>query len=544
MSDRVSNTTVNLQVNGQQAEETLQNLRKRASDLQAEIAKVAAAGDKVQFKKLKREFNDVNRQIKQIESSTQQAENVLRRLDKATPQELQKALGTLTKQLNYIERGSVAWDKQTQKIRAVKDELARVNQELARSTTFVERFNNAFQKWQTIGAGVIGAVTGLTLAGRKAVNNFAEMDEQMANARKYTGMTVKQVEQLNETFQKISTRTPRTQLNELAQEAGRLGKTTMEDVQGYVEAADIINVALVDLGEGATQVIAKLANIFGVEEALGTRDAMLAVGSAVNVLSQNCTADKKYLVEFAQRMVGIGSVSKMTIPEILAFGATLDANGQKCEMSASNLGKLIMKLYQQPAEMARQVGLDVTEFTETIQRSTNEGLLMFLQRIKEIGSKDALSTLAPLFKELGVDGVRMSQVLATLADKLDMVRWEQEEANKAFTEATSATNEYNIFNNTAQAGIDKTRKRFQELTIQLGEKLLPVMRHVLTTSSLTMRGLNMLVDFVIKYWRELVSLTAVVTAYYIAVNVAIIKEKAHDAHVTLPSRRQRYMCIV
>ena len=88
MSDYTSNTTVNLQVNGQQAAETLANLRKRAGDLQNEIAKVAAAGDKVQLKKLRREFNDVNRQIKQIESSTMQAENVLRRLDRATPSEL------------------------------------------------------------------------------------------------------------------------------------------------------------------------------------------------------------------------------------------------------------------------------------------------------------------------------------------------------------------------------------------------------------------------------------------------------------------------
>lgn len=538
MSDRITNTTVNLQVNGHQAQETLENLRKRAVDLQAAIAKAAAEGDKATLKKLRKEMNDVNRQIKQIESSTQQADNVLRRLDRATPQELQKALQTLTKQLNYIERGSVAWDKQTEKIRLLKQEIAKVNTEMARSQSLVERFNTAFQKWQTIGAGAIAAVTGLTLAGRKAVNNYAEMDEQLANTRKYTGMTVEQVNQLNEAFKKMDTRTARTQLNMLAQEAGRLGKTSLEDVKGYVEAADIINVALVDLGAGATQTIAKLSSIFKVDEVLGTRDAMLSVGSAVNVLSQNCTADKKYLVEFAQRMAGIGSVSKMTIPEILAFGATLDANGQKCEMSASSLGKLIMKLYQEPAEMARQVGLDVQKFTETMQRSTNEGVLMFMQRIKEMGSKDGLAVLAPMFKELGVDGVRMSQVMATLADKLDMVRWEQEEANKAFREASSATNEYNIFNNTAQAGIEKAKKRFAELTIELGEKLLPVMRHVLTGSSMTMRALNILVDFIIKYRKELLLVITAIAGYTLTVRGAMIAHKAWSLVVAVATRGQ------
>lgn len=191
--------------------------------------------------------------------------------------------------------------------------------------------NNA----QTSLMGIAAALAGLVMAGRKAVNAFAEMEEELANTKKYTGLSDEMVRQLNEAFKKMDTRTPREKLNELAQEAGRLGKNTLESVQGYVEAADIINVALVDLGAGATQTIAKLTNIFGVEQMLGTKDAMLAVGSTVNVLSQNCTASKPYLVEFAQRMAGIGSQAGLTIPQILAFGAVLDANGQKVEMSAT-----------------------------------------------------------------------------------------------------------------------------------------------------------------------------------------------------------------
>ncbi len=56
---------------------------------------------------------------------------------------------------------------------------------------------------------------------------------------------------------------------------------------------------------------------------------MLKIGSTVNHLSQNCTAAKPFIVEFAQRMAGIGSTAKMTIPEIMAFAATLDAHDQK-----------------------------------------------------------------------------------------------------------------------------------------------------------------------------------------------------------------------
>jgi len=94
------------------------------------------------------------------------------------------------------------------------------------------------------------ATTGLVMAGRSAVNAYAQMEEELANTRKYTGMTEEKVLELNEAFKKMDTRTSCEQLNKLAQEAGRLGKNTHEDVKGYVEAADIINVALVDLGDG------------------------------------------------------------------------------------------------------------------------------------------------------------------------------------------------------------------------------------------------------------------------------------------------------
>lgn len=544
MSDLTSKATVELLINGQQAQQTLAQLRQNALNLEAAIAKAAATGNKADLKRLRKELTDTKRQIREIESATQQVEHVLRNLDKATPRELNKSLQTLTKQLDYIERGSEAWKAHVEKIRRVKAELKSVNDEMRNTEGFWSRFNRKLNDWQTSIMAGIAALSGLVLAGRNAVKAFAEMEEELANTRKYTGMTEEKVTELNEAFKKMDTRTSREQLNELAQEAGRLGKNTLEDVKGYVEAADIINVALVDLGEGATQTIAKLTDIFGVSELMGTRDAMLAVGSTVNVLSQNCTASKPYLVQFAQRMAGVGAQADLTIPQLLAFGATLDANGQKVEMSASALGKLTMNLFQKPREIAKQVGLDVEVFTETLKKSTYEGLMMFLQRIHDLGSADGLAVLAPMFKDLGMDGVRMSQVLSTLAEHLDMVKWETQEANKAFKEATSATNEYQIFNNTVQADLDKARKRIKELAIELGEKLLPVMRHVYTSTSLTLRFLSTTVSFISAHRVALLSLTAAIVAYNVAVNLSTIRLKAHNAWVAITTAASKAYTIV
>lgn len=537
MADYTSKAQIIVTINGKQAEKMYKDLTKQAETLRKKMDAAAKIGDSASVKKFASELKKVERQIRQIEGASESVESVLKRLDKATPRELNKALSQLKKELNGIERGSDAWNKHMQQIRRVKEEMARLNAEMATHGSRWQRLNNWLNNTQTFLMGVTAAITGLIMAGRKAVNSFAEMDEQLANTRKYTGMAVEDVEKLNEAFKRMDTRTPRDKLNELAQEAGRLGLNTLQSVKGYVEAADIIKVALVDLGEGATQTIAKLTNIFGVEKMLGTKQSMLAVGSAVNVLSQNCTASKPYLVEFAQRMAGIGSQAGLTIPQILAFGAVLDANGQKVEMSATAIQKVIMNLANKNREFAKTVGIDAEKLAETLKHSAKDGLIMFLEALqkmgKSVGFENATLTLAPAFKEMGLDAARVSQVLSTLAMHLDEVKWQIGEANKAFNEASSATNEYTIFNNTAQAAIDKAKARVKELAIELGEKLYPIMSHIYTSSGIFLRVLNTIVGFIVQNKSEVLSLCVAIAAYSVAINLATIRTKALTAATTM-----------
>lgn len=530
MSDINANATVTLTVNGKQAQNMLEQLKRQASDLEDKIAKAAAAGDKVQLKKFQRELKQTRRQIGQIESATQGVENVLMRLDKASPKELNRTLKELKRSLNGIERGTDEWNKQCESIKRVKAEIANVNEELRETEKenvgLVDRINGFVDKWGNIIAGVAAVGTGLVLAGRKAVNAFAEMDAEMANVRKFTGLADDEVKELNEDFKKMDTRTSREDLNKLAEEAGRLGKSSKEDVLGFVKAADQINVALDELGDGATLTLSKLTNIFGDEARLGTEKSLLAVGSVINDLSQNCTASAGYLAEFGKRMAGVGAQAGMTIPQIMAFAAVLDSQGQACEMSATALSQLIMNLFKEPSKIAKATGMDLDELNKALKRSTNEGLLMLLQKLKELGNMDVL---APVFKNMGENGARASQVLATLAGNVEMVKWQQEQATQSFEDATSVTNEFNVQNSTVEAELDKARKRVTELAIELGEKLMPVMKHVISTTTLTLKAMSTTIDFLARNKEAIIVLTSMVVAYTIAVKANAIALKAQAA---------------
>ena len=523
MSDYTTNATVNLQMNGKEPKQVLEELKQRAFDLQNAVAKAASEGKKADLSKLKKELKTTQRQIREMESATELVAEVMKRLDKASPKELQKTLRALEKQLNSIERGSKEWEQQCQRIKAVRAEIDRVNKELREGETLLQRINRKWNDWQTVVAGAVATVTGLVLAGRSAVNAYAEMDAEMASVKKYTGMTADEVEKLNEEFKKMDTRTSREGLNQLAQEAGRLGKQSVEDVLGFVRAADQINVALDDLGDGATLTLSKLTSIFGDEERLGTERSLLAVGSVINELSQNCTASAPYLAQFAQRLAGVGAQAGMTIPQIMGFAAVLDSQGQAVEMSATAMSKLVMNLFKDTEKIARATGLNLEEFNAALKRSTNEGLLMLLERMKELGGMDVL---APVFSDMGEEGARASAVLSALAGNIDMVRRQQEVATTAFEEATSVTTEFNVQNTTVQAGLDKARKRVKEMAVELGEKLKPVMSHIISSTTLILRLLSAVVDFVVKHRTAIISLTSAIIAYKVAINATNIALKA------------------
>lgn len=530
MSNINTNATVTLTVNGKQAEDMLLKLKSQAANLEKAIEKAAATGNKQQLTKLKRELKETNRQISQIENAAKGVEHVLQRLDETSPKELNRTLAQLKRNLNGLERGSEEWNRQCEAIKRVKAEIAKVNSQLRENESLWERMNRKLNDWQTALAGIAAAITGIIMAGRSAVNAFADMDQEMANVRKFTGMNASEVEQLNEDFQKIDTRTGREELNKLAQEAGRLGKTSQEDVLGFVKAADQINVALDDLGDGATLTLSKLTNIFGDEERLGTEKALLAVGSVINELSQNCTASAPYLANFTQRMAGVGAQAKMTIPEIMGFAAVLDSQGQAVEMSATAVSKVIMDMFKENDKIIKATGLNAKEFNETLKKSTNEGLLMLLDRLHELGNIDVL---APVFKDMGENGARAAQVISALAGNLDMVRWEQEEATKAFAEGTSVTNEFNVQNTTVQAGLDKARKGVTEMAVALGEQLQPIMKHVISSTTLLLKFMSTSITFIKENAFTLASLTAAFIAYKIAVNASNIAFKAHYAWLVI-----------
>lgn len=529
MSDVNDKATVSLFVNGEQAEAAMERLRTKAEELDAQIRAAMEAGDKKTANRLRRELEKVNKELNRTESAAKGTRMVLDDLCNNSLYGLRGALKHLERQLAATKPNTEQWKEYAAQIRTVKERIA----ELGETADNISKPIKGWKKLRAF-ANDIWPVFDIVARGIEYVHSavsgpveaYASMDQEMANVRKFTGMTAEQVRNLNGAFMSMDTRTSREDLNKLAQEAGRLGKTSEEDVLGFVRAADKINVALDDLGEGATLTISKLTGVFGDEQRYGTEQALLKVGSVINELSQNCSASAPYLAQFASRMGGVGAQAKMTIPQIMAFGAVLDSNGQAVEASSTALSQVIVRMMQEPAKYAKVAGLDVQKFTNLLKTDVNGALILFLETLQKSGGMDVLS---PMFKDMGENGSRAIAALSTLATHIDDVKMQQVEANKAFEEGTSVIKEYDVQNNTVQASLEKAQKRFQELRVELGEKLLPLMSHILSSTSATTRAIKVVVDFCLEHKRAIVTLCAALAAYRVVIAKEIIIKKIRNA---------------
>lgn len=446
-------------------------------------------------------------------------------------------MSKLVNQQAKMTMGSEEYIRAGQKIKALNGILAehrnqwmKTNSEIDKSKDnmfSLSKVADGFNKYFGMVTAAIASLTGISFAMRKSVDDYAEMEEAMANVRKYTGMTTEEVKDLNEEFKKMDTRTPRLELNGLAAEAGKLGITGKQNLIDFVEAANTIKVALgEDLGEEAILNIGKLSKMFGEVEKSGIKNAMLAVGSAVNQVGQSSMASEKYLVEFTARMAGTANQAGLSISEILGYASVLDQNMIQQEMAATALQTVMLGMYQKPAQFAKLAGIELQKFTKLVEEDANEAFLTLLQTMS---NKGGLQQLAPVFKDLGVDGTRAISVLNSLVSNVEKLRNEQENATKSFKEATSVTNEYNVQNNTVKATIDKAINSFKEYSIMLGEKLAPYMGAVISKGGMMVKTLTSLTEIIIKHGATIFKVTLILAAYVAGKKLAVLWAERENA---------------
>lgn len=525
--------TVTLTINSEQAQRKLDDINRRLEQARIKRQDAFDRGDGKALQAYAKEIKSLETQATRLSSRAQTVEKVLRSLDSATPKELKATIKEINRELNSgnVERGSEQWQVLTRSLQEANKELQKIKKEqnAASNDNFLTKIGDKWQGVAVVFDSIASKFSVLKQAMAEYVNEYADMAEHMSGVKKYTGLTDEAVQQLNDDFIKMDTRTAREQLNDLAGDAGRLGIQSKQQILDFVQAADQINVALgEDLGEDAVKNIGKLAQLFGDADKMGLKQAMLSSASVINELAQSSSASEAYLMDFTARLAGVGKQAGMTQAQVMAFGSVLDQNMVNVEKGATALQNVITALYAKPAAMAKVAGLNVKEFTQLLKTDGNAALLQFVDALRKAGKMDAL---APMLTDMKLSGAGVTQTLSTLAANIDTLKQTQQQATQAFTQGTSVTNEFNTANNTVQAQLEKAQKKAHDMAVQLGQQLYPAYMQVVNVGNSFLLFLTKVLPFIASHAKQILVVTAAIVSYTAAVKLAAAMQKAFNVTI-------------
>ena len=436
----------------------------------------------------------------------------------ASVKQIRAEMNRLVNEQNRMVIGSDEYIAHAKKIKELRQYLKEHAQEIgSAASAWAEMYNKVLQFGTGIGGltQILSSLDNVTSTLKQVATDLAAMDDVYSDVIKTTGLTREQVEELNESFKHLDTRTSREQLNNLAYIAGKLGISTKEMVQQFVEAADIINVSMGDvLGDDATLAIGKMVDVYKKSTDMlkdkSLKEQLLSLGSAVNELGKTSTANEQYMVNFTGRLGGIAVQAGLAADQILGFASALDQDMQKVEMSATAFQKLIQKVISKPAEFAKIAGMELGKFRQLIETDMNEALKKVLKGFSGAGGFDKL---LPIFQDLGLDGARAAAAISSMANSLDKVEAAQSIANKAMLEGVSCYEEFSVKNNNMQANLEKARKKFQDTRLELGQKLYPILLKLTKSSTAGIKAISSATSWISKNKGVVLAIIAPLTLY-------------------------------
>lgn len=464
---------------------TYEDLEKLKKSLE-EYKKKLEVSDTKGLKKIEDALSTIEKKQKNSVLSAEELNKVILTLKTAPLEDLQKAAAQLQQELSEAERDTREYMEASMNLRRVNEQINEVKRSWQEHDNQIVATIKRLTSYVLVYAGfneVVGRIKELYQAN-------LQLSDSLADIEKTTGLSTESVAELSREIDSIDTRTAQQELHDLAYEAGKLGISAKEDVLGFVKAGNQLLVALgEDLGGAeAVRQLMKVNAILGETQKLGVEKALLATGSAINEISQTSRASAGPIVDVVNRIGAIGEAAGLSMSDLIALAGTLDALGQHAEMGGTALNTFISTLTSNTTEVAQAVGLSDDYLKNLIEQGkTIQAVIAVFEKMNAMGGLDVL---APIMKDLGSDGERIKQVLVTLSSGVDELKTQVFISSRAFKEATSVTDEYNIKNENAMAIMQRMGNAIKESFINSGfvEWLTDVLRYISSIPNRFERG--------------------------------------------------------
>lgn len=418
-----------------------------------------------------------------------------------------KVLDQMKSSFDTLEPGTAKFDKaaaeierENAKLATMEGQLRSVQQALiavGKENSFANRINKfgdglikSGDKIKTFGDSVssLGGklTTGLTLplvASVGMVTKAAvDYESAFAGVKKTVDETATvSYKNLSDGIRQMAKELPASavEIANVAEVAGQLG----------IKAEDILTFSrtMIDMGEStnlsaedAATAIAKIANILGL-----TSDEYKRFGSSVVDLGNNFATTERDIVEMTNRLAAGGKLAGLTAPDILGLatamssvGIEAEAGGTAMTQTLTAIGNAVSLTGKGAADdlnlIAKTAGMTSEEFQQAWKEKPVVALQSFIKGLKDAQEKGV--NMNAILAQLGMTGIRQSNMLKSLALASDKMGDAVDRSNKAWKENTALTNEANKRYETTESQLKMFKNQVTDLAIEFGGPLLKALR--------------------------------------------------------------------
>lgn len=405
------------------------------------------------FKAAEKEFQAFNSRLRENVKDSKRVEEVMKQLATTATRDLRRAFQAAKRELEKMS------EKDPRRQQLIQD-MKKIQQQIDTNTGAIKKQQGA---WGTLGttmknlfayAGIFAGFNKLKGLLEDVIKLNLKFSDKIADIRKVSGLAMSDINQLATNLTKIDTRSSMESLMGLAYQGSKLGfgEYGIAGLESFTKAANQVNVALhEDLGDDAMVQLSKMTEVMGLIPKMGVEKAMLATGSAIFKLASTSTAAGGPIVEFSKRLMGLANQAGITAEELVAFGASADSMALAPEVAATAFNKLITAVQKQPNLIENALHMEPGTINNLFQAGQmTDAIVKIFEAMNQKGGMNALMH-SGVFKDLGSDGARLVGVMATMANRVDMVQKALATSRKAFKDASAVTEEYNIQQETAAA---------------------------------------------------------------------------------------------
>ncbi len=379
-------------------------------------------------------------------------------LTSLTIQQLRSKAIQLRAVLGNLTPGSADYEKYNVQLKAVQNRLSELSGKAQTTKLSLSGIADTFNRYQGLALSFVAGLTGVVFSIQKIIDINGKLSESQADVMKTTGMNKKEVDELTKSFGLLETRTSRIDLLKIAEQGGRLGIPKAE-IQDFVKT---MNMAAVSLGDsftgGVDEVAEKLGKIkflFKETKDMNVEQAYQSIGSAINELGANGTANEANIAEFTKRIGSLTDVLKPSVQETLALGTAFEESGIEAETSARAYNIFMKQASTESGKFAKVMGISQKAVEGMINTNPLDFMLNFSKGLKGMDATQVAKTL----DYLGVNADGANKVVGAMGNNFERFHELIDLSNNSFASGSSLINEYNVKNENLAATLEKIGKR-------------------------------------------------------------------------------------